>query len=112
MDWIDRLLVGGFERYTKDTWMAWSDAMIRIDDEEAQTWAAQRGEMYGPSGGAPVPGVRGDVLRRLETIFTATGGDATAIAAACPGCSAESITRNPPAGAADSAIMFLSLIHI
>ena len=63
--------------------------------------------LHGPLGGSPVLGVRGDVLRRLETIFTATGGDATAIAAACPGCSAESITRDPPAGAAEFAMMFL-----
>ena len=29
LDWIDRLPVGGFGRYPKDKWMAWSDAMIR-----------------------------------------------------------------------------------
>ena len=63
--------------------------------------------LHGPLHGAFVPGGLGDMLRRLEKIFTATGGDATAIAAACPGCSAESITRDPPAGAAEFAIMFL-----
>ena len=40
LDWIDRLPVGDFGRYPKDKWMAWSDAMIRIDDQEARAWRA------------------------------------------------------------------------
>ena len=93
LDWIDRLPVGGFGRYTKDKWMAWSDAMIRIHDQEARAWraAAQSGEL----------------IRLLENCFTEAGGDADAIASAS-GCTAESITADPPANAKDFAIKYLA----
>ena len=93
LDWIDRLPVGGFGRYPKAKWMAWSDSMIRTDDQEAQTWgaAAQPGEM----------------IRLLENCFTEAECDADAISSAS-GCSAESITADPPANAKDFAIKYLA----
>ena len=46
--WIAGLLAGGFGRYTQEEWME---------------WCASMNALHGPSGGAPVLGVRGDVLR-------------------------------------------------
>ena len=93
LDWIDRLPVGGFGRYTKDKWMAWSDAMIRIYDQEARAWRA-----------AAQPGY---IIRLLENCFTEAEGDADAISSAS-GCTAESITADPPANANDFAIKHLA----
>ena len=93
LDWIDRLPVGGFGRYPKDKWMAWSDAMIRIDDQEARAWRA-----------AAKPG---EIIRLLENCFTECEGDAKTIALAS-GCTVESIRSDPPANANDFAIKHLS----
>ena len=93
MGWIDRLPEGGFGRFPRVTWMAWSDAMIRIDDQEARAWRAA--------------GKPGEIIRLLENCFTEAGGDADAIASAI-GCTSESITADPPANAKDFAIKYLA----
>ena len=111
MGWAPECQRRRWFNYTSDEWLAWIDGLHdgfgRYTKDEWMEWCVDMNALHGPLGGAPVPGVLCDVLRRLETSITATGGDATAIAAACPGCSAESITRDPPAGAAQFAIMFL-----
>ena len=93
MGWIDRLPEGGFGRFPRVTWMAWSDAMIRIDDQEARARIDRLPE--------------GELIRCCENCFTELEGDADAIALAS-GCTAESIRSDPPANANAFAIKYLA----
>ena len=69
MGWTPECQRRRWFNYTSDEWLAWIDGLHdgfgRYTKDEWMEWCVDMNALHGPSGGALVPGVLCNVLRRL-----------------------------------------------